>query len=273
MSKKTDLGKILYPESLSVADRRHCRRIIVAIRDELWCDHVIVACSGGIDSTVLVHALGQATRINPWPGGCISAINPDLIKLDDNKIKTTAVYLNHHLRPNEVSEEVQHVEKITKEHLSYVTPSVNLDVKKGPSLQERARDARYEALEQLASKVPSDRSYYVINIFTAHNMNDVAETKLFQFIKGRKVNGIPKKRLLNKDASAARKIFLMRPFLQFSREDIERYARCFNLTWCEDSSNKSDHYTRNKIRHHLIPWIKENINPGVINTLGRDEME
>ncbi len=274
--KKTDLGKILYPESLSIADRRHCRRMIVAVRDELWCNHAIVSCSAGIDSTVLVHALGQATRINPMrsipTGSSLPEVRSDLALLEENKIKTTAVYLNHHLRPNEVSKEAEHVEKITKESLSYVTPTIDLDIEKGLSLQERARDARYKALEKLALKIPTDQKlYYTVNIFTAHNMNDVAETKLFQFIKGRKVNGIPKKRLISKYLSD-RTIFLVRPFIKFSREDIERYARCFNLSWCEDSSNDSDFYTRNKIRHHLIPWIKENINPGIINTLGRDEL-
>ena len=262
MSKKTDLGKILYPESLSVADRRRCRRLITAVRNELCCNHAIVSCSSGIDSTVLVHALGQAVRISPW-GSSIPEI-----RLDEAKIKTTAVYLNHHLRPDEVSKEAEHVERITKEYLSYVTPAINLDVKKGPSLQEKARDARYKALEQLALSLPVTG---VINIFTAHNMNDVAETKLFQFIKGRKVNGIPKERFLTENTSYTKKVYLVRPLLKFSREDIERYARCFNLTWCEDSSNQTDSYTRNKIRHHLIPWIRENVNPGVISTLGRDE--
>jgi tRNA(Ile)-lysidine synthase len=52
-----------------------------------------------------------------------------------------------------------------------------------------------------------------------------------------------------------------------TRESIERYAKIWNLSWSEDSSNCKDKYTRNRIRNELIPWIKENVNAGIVKTL------
>lgn len=256
MIKRTDVGRIQYPQGLPLSDRRHCRRMIVAVAESLkQCEHAVVSCSAGIDSTVLVHATGQAIRIQPQnEAGRVT--------------KATAVYLNHLLRPNEVSKEVDHVEKLSQEYLSYVTPAITLDVKKGVGLQERARDARYEALELLVRKLQNEESQ-TIHIMTAHNSNDDAETKIFQFLKGKKALGISAAQSFR----SLDRVFLTRPFLKFSREDIERYAKAFHLSWCEDSSNETDAYTRNKIRHHLIPWIEENINPGVVKTLSRAVVE
>ena len=151
------------------------------------------------------------------------------------------------------------MESLTREHLTFVTPAVLLDVPSGPSLQDRARYARYKALAELAPKFSV--------VMTAHNLNDNAETKLYQFLKGQKANGIPSFRRLD-STDVLSHVYLSRPLLQFSRKDIEVYARCFRLKWCEDSSNKTDHYARNKIRHHLIPWIETNINSGIIKMLG-----
>jgi tRNA(Ile)-lysidine synthase len=105
-----------------------------------------------------------------------------------------------------------------------------------------------------------------VAVFTAHNANDDAETKLFQFLRGRKEQpGIPTTRKLNETSS----VLLVRPLLNFSRKDLERYARCFALTWCEDASNATDDYTRNKLRHHLIPWVETHVNPGFVNMLNK----
>lgn len=249
---KTDTGKIQYPAGLSASERRHCRRIIVAIAEFLRVqDEVIVACSGGIDSSVLAHATGQAMLI--LGEGATHA-------------RTSAVYLNHHLRPEAVEAEAKHVESLAAQYLSYVTPSISLDVPHGKSLEERARKARYIALSTLTAKMVADKPDIKVTVFTAHNMNDDAETKLFQFMRGRKEQpGIPTIRKLDSDPN----VVLVRPLLNFSRKDIERYAKCFNLTWFEDASNATDAHTRNKIRHHMIPWIEGNVNPGFVNMLNK----
>lgn len=243
----TDVKKIEYPVGLPVAERRLCRKIITAVSSYLVdLDVAIVSCSGGIDSTVLAHAAGQAILIRP-----------------ENKFKrntaVTAVYLNHNLRPTEIQKEAEHVESLSKRYLSYAIPAMTLDVPHGSGVQERARTARYAALLRLSRSFDST---LVVGVLTAHNRNDNAETRLFRFLKGKEASGIPRRRKLDDS-----QIDLIRPFLDFTREDIKRYAESFKLSWCEDSSNAQDHYTRNRIRHHLIPWIKENVNPGIIKTL------
>lgn len=252
--KRTDMMPIEYPKGVSISDRRHCRKMIVEVKRCLCLDFHFIACSGGLDSTVLVHAAGQALRIG-LPRN-YSGVG-DMV---------AAVYLNHHLRSEaELLKEVEHVKALSEACL--MTPALiqSLQVKKGSALQMRARDARYKALLDMASEYCNNNPGFVrptkVHIVTAHNSNDYAETKLYQFITGKEQNGIPRFRMMTD------RVGLIRPLLGFTRKDIERYARCFQLTWCEDSSNETDQYTRNKIRHHLIPWIESNINPGFVKML------
>lgn len=253
--RRTDVGRIEYLEGTNAADRRHCRSMVAAVASLfVRVDLLVVSCSGGLDSTVLTHAVSQALKIRP-------------VNNYAGKIEACAVYLNHNFRPAEVKIEAEHVDNISSKWLTFSVPAIKLNVSKGSHLQERARDARYEALLELCRRqaLQFNKSIPRIDVLTAHNLNDVVETKLFQFLKGRAVTGIPSSRRLG---NLSEMIFLARPFLNFSRKDIKRYAECFGLTWCEDSSNGTDDYTRNRIRHHLIPWIESNINPGILKTLG-----
>lgn len=250
--RKTDVGKIIYPTGLSVAQRRRARSIITAIASTFdEAQVIVVACSGGIDSTVLTHALSQALRIRPTN------------KLGQN-IVGTACYINHNLRPEENKIEIEHVTQLNS-NLSFNTPPQNGSIGYGPGIQMRAREIRYNLLHNVvlnyAEKYNSDSNG--TRLWTAHSANDQAETKLYQFIKGIKPVGIRRKYKVK----PLNKFSLERPLLDFTREDIEEYAKCFGLTWCEDSSNKTENYSRNKIRHSLIPWIKENINAGIVNSM------
>jgi tRNA(Ile)-lysidine synthetase-like protein len=248
-----DHQPILYCQGLSVSDRRLCRRIIVAVR-QAGNDSCIrvVACSGGIDSTVLVHALGQGLRIQPYNSS-------------GQRIEASAVYINHNLRKEEVLAEDKHVRDLTSQHLTFQIPSIQLQIGYEPGIQERARNARYQALVELGQTLLSDptRQSAEVAIFTGHTKNDQVETRLMSFLKGRASSGIPHHRTLSAG------IVVHRPLLGVSRAEIQRYAQCFRLTWCEDSSNSLDGYTRNKIRHHLVPWIEQHINPGLTKTLGK----
>lgn len=123
---------------------------------------------------------------------------------------------------------------------------------KGLSIQLAARELRYEWFEKLRAT----ENYRLIA--TAHHLNDNIETIIYNFIKGtgiRGLRGIP-----------VRQGNIIRPLLFASREEIEGYLNEHQLRHREDSSNASDKYTRNKIRHHLIPLMKE-INPSLENTL------
>lgn len=124
---------------------------------------------------------------------------------------------------------------------------------KGLSIQLAARELRYSWFEELRK----DQGFALIA--TAHHLNDNIETIIYNLIKGtgiRGLRGIPVKQGN-----------IIRPMLFASREEIEAFQKEKDLVYREDSSNADDKYNRNKIRHHLIPLMKE-INPALERTFG-----
>jgi tRNA(Ile)-lysidine synthase len=115
------------------------------------------------------------------------------------------------------------------------------------STQVAARELRYEWFEKIRAQHKYDY------IATAHHLNDNIETVLHNFIKGTGIKGL-RGMLVKRDR-------LIRPMLSLSQMEIEEFQKEHKLEYREDSSNALDKYTRNKIRHHLIPLIEE-INPG-----------
>jgi len=85
-------------------------------------------------------------------------------------------------------------------------------------------------------------------ILTAHHADDALETFLINFTRGTGLDGLTGIPAINEKT--------IRPLLLFSREEIEKYANENQIIWREDSSNASDNYLRNKIRHHLVPVLK-----------------
>ena len=121
-------------------------------------------------------------------------------------------------------------------------------------IEDAARTLRYRFLEETADRLRCDR------IATAHTLNDNAETVLMNLCRGagtRGLAGIPPVRGR-----------LIRPLLETDREEIETYLKAHAIPHVEDSSNASDDYTRNRIRHRLIPLLKEE-NPSVLSAISR----
>jgi tRNA(Ile)-lysidine synthetase-like protein len=195
----------------------------------------------------ILHQGPKDTQYNdPWP------------------IWVDMVYCNHFLRSDQElhdEAEVLHQLEILLgfEHERHPCP-----IDPGPGIQERARKGRYQELIDWVHGCMEHEDTWDNNcIMTGHNANDVAETKLFQFLTGRNAVGI------NKELKSfdGKECTVLRPLLSISRAEIEAYALCFGLPYHEDSSNTKDDYTRNRIRHHLIPWIEQHINPGILKTL------
>jgi tRNA(Ile)-lysidine synthase len=117
------------------------------------------------------------------------------------------------------------------------------------SIQVVARKLRYDWFRTLL--INNDYDY----ILTAHHLDDSLETFLINFTRASGLDGltgIPKQNG-----------YIIRPLLAFSRNDIESFANENNIQWREDSSNASDKYLRNKLRHDVIPILKE-LNPGLL---------
>ncbi|MBI3398253.1 MAG: tRNA lysidine(34) synthetase TilS [Deltaproteobacteria bacterium] len=207
---------------------------------------VVVGVSGGVDSVVLLHLLLQLAA--------------------EYKLSLIAAHLNHSLRGKESDRDAAFVRDLTKKlNIKFIGKKVDVKslLKKGESLQDAARKARYAFFEETAKKYKARR------IATGHNLDDQAETVIMRFLKGaglRGLSGIPPVR-----------DNYIRPLIDATRKEIERYATDNELQFVKDSSNKSIKYLRNKIRLKLMP-ILEGYNPRIrsdmarlANILARDE--
>jgi tRNA(Ile)-lysidine synthase len=190
-----------------------------------------IAVSGGIDSMVLVH-LFQHFRFEFGLLHCNFKLRGDESDADMRFIHDYAEANNLQLKIGFFE-----TEKIAKE----------MKV----SIQVAARELRYQWFYEQMEENNVDF------VATAHHLDDCLETFLINLSRGtglEGLTGIPEQN---------DKIF--RPLLPFSREEIEDYATKNNIKWREDSSNASDKYQRNKIRHLIVPVLKE-INPTFLDS-------
>ena len=190
-------------------------------------DCIICAVSGGADSVALLFAL--------------------YLLREKLGITLEAAHFNHHLRGEESNRDAEFVKDFCDRYdipLHYGEGQVRPG-KKG--LEAAARDARYAFLKRLKGKVA-----------TAHTADDNAETVLLHLIRGTGLKGL--------GAIAPVNGSVIRPMLSVTREDVEQ----FNAEWClshvEDSSNETDAFLRNRIRHHVMPLLKQE-NPRLAENL------
>ena len=114
---------------------------------------------------------------------------------------------------------------------------------------------RYEFFYEIFEKIKANK------IATAHNKNDNAETVLMNVIRGSGISGLK--------GIEPKRENLIRPLIECTREEIEEYCEENNLNPRIDKTNFENDYTRNKIRNMLIPYIKENFNPNIIEVINR----
>ena len=187
----------------------------------------LLAVSGGMDSVVmseLFHQLGLEFGI----AHCNFQLRGDESDGDEALVKTLA-----------------HKYQVPFYHIRFDTSAYTKE--RNVSVQVAARELRYEWFEQIRAENKYDY------IATAHHLNDNIETVLHNFIKGTGIKGLR--------GMLAKRDRLIRPMLSLSQEEIIAFQQECKLDYREDSSNASDKYTRNKIRHKLVPLIEE-INPG-----------
>lgn len=197
--------------------------------------------------------LKEKTLLLAISGGVDSMVMLDLFKKSDYKI--AIAHCNFQLRGAESDDDQEFVEKYAKEnnipsHIhKFDTKAFAEDYKL--SIQVAARELRYSWFHELL--VSEDYNY----ILTAHHADDNIETFLINLSRGTGLEGFTGIPTQNDK--------IVRPLLPFSREEIFNYARQHNIQWREDSSNLSDKYLRNKIRHDIVPVLKS-LNPNFLSS-------
>ena len=197
---------------------------------------LLVAISGGVDSVVLTHLCRESD------------------------LDISLAHCNFHLREEESEGDENFVLELgdaleLEVYVEHFDTQLYSEEKK-ISIQMAARELRYQWFEELRDSLGFD---YVL---TAHHADDDLETFLINLVRGtglEGLTGIPK-----------RNEFLIRPLLPFSRENIESFARNHQLSWREDSSNASSKYLRNKLRHDVIPVLRE-LNPQLLESFQKTQ--
>jgi len=205
---------------------------------------VLVACSGGVDSVVLGHALCQLRS----PLG----------------LELRLGHVHHGLRGEEADGDAAWVQALGRKWdvpvmESRVNPPELIEghsSRTRPTLQEAARRARYDALWGLAEGAG------VHHVATAHNLDDQAETVLLRLFRGAGpdgLGGIPER---SPDGR------IVRPLLGVPRSEVTRFARAEGLVWREDASNLDTKYARNRLRHDWLPGLAADFNPRLLRAIG-----
>ena len=198
---------------------------------------------------IVDNNLSGKTILVGLSGGADSSVLCDILSKIDN-IKVIAIHLNHNWRGEESKRDEKFAQNFAKQrNLEFYSEKLDKSLKK---TETNARELRYKFFENCKEKFNANA------VFLAHNKNDNTETLIYRLIKGTGPRGlisIPKVR-----------DFYYRPLLDFSREEIEHYAKENKVKFITDSSNLNTKYKRNLIREEILPKMKE-INPNVINSI------
>lgn len=201
---------------------------------------ILVGCSGGADSLALAHALKAIAPERSW--------------------SVTAAYVHHGLRPEADTE----AQELSARMRTWGMPFrvVRIDVaaearRTGRSPEEAARDARYAALNAVASELGATA------LALGHHADDQIETVLLRLTKGSALPGLLGIPMVRHQAHGPR---IVRPLLALPRTDIEAYLRRHGLEWFEDATNRDTAIPRNQLRHRVVPVLKD-LNPALPQTL------
>lgn len=199
---------------------------------------VLCAVSGGADSMCLLHLL--CSRADEWG------------------LTVFCAHFNHRLRGVESDGDEEFVRDWCREHqIPLICGGADVaeeSRRRGKGVEETARALRYEFLERAAQEVKAQR------IATAHTANDNAETVLFHMVRGaglQGVSGIP-----------PRQGMVVRPLLEVTRGQVEEYCALHGVPFVQDSTNFDEGYSRNFLRHRVIPLL-EQINPRAVEHISQ----
>ncbi len=214
------------------------KKIYNALRQHIpQGSNLLLAVSGGADSLALADGVCSL--------------------LDEGYCTAGVLHMEHGLRGEESLADAalvkdfceQRMLKFTCVHVKVQEYAVNA----GLSPEEAARKLRYIALNEQASLQKADF------IVTAHQSDDQAETVLLKLLRGSGLTGL--------SGMQVRSGKVLRPLLNLTRADLENYCRLRNIAYCNDSTNEDVAYTRNRIRHELLPYLEKHFNPAIKKAL------
>ena len=196
-------------------------------------DRVVVGVSGGADSVCLLFLLLEWQKENP--------------------LDIAVVHVNHGIRA-EAGEDARYVETICADrNLPFFLTQVDVRDRarrEKSSEEEAGRRTRYEAFDKVAAE------WGATKIAVAHNSNDRSETQLFHLFRGSGIRGLASILPVRER--------IIRPILCLERSEIEEFLAQLKIPYCKDATNDGDDYTRNRIRHHILPYAEQNIVKGCV---------
>jgi len=211
-------------------------------------DRICIAVSGGADSVALLLAVHAANNA----------------KHDSLGVGLSAAHVQHGIRAAEESEADQQFVEALCARLDIPLHIHRADIpervaRTRETIEEAARNVRYDFFTSLIARGEADA------VLTAHTLDDQAETVLMKLLRGAWTEGLSAIHpVLQLPGPRPGKI--LRPFLNTPRAEIETYLKQLNQPWREDSTNTDTAYTRNRIRHDLMPQLRE-YNPSLDQTL------
>lgn len=204
----------------------------------------LLALSGGADSVYLLHELRRR-----YP-----------------RAQLTAAHIDHGLRGADSDEDLRFCRQLcARLQVPLREARLDLDPKAG-NLEARARRGRYRALARIA------RESGLHTLLTAHHADDALETFLMRWLRGtdwRGLTGFAANAPFPLEGAEGQGLRVVRPLLGRRAEDLRAELRARGLSWREDRSNESSRFTRNRVRHQLLPWLEEVGGPGALENLHR----
>jgi len=195
-------------------------------------DRVILGVSGGADSTAMLLLFSQIRYL----------LNLQLL----------TVHINHQLRGADSDHDQEAVKKLCYElNIPLIIRKVSLP--KDGNLENEARKKRMEIFQQMM------QLYQYRKVLLAHHQHDQAETVLLNLMRGSGVTGMAGIKPVSGH--------ILHPMLCFSRKEIEELLQTAKLTWQTDSSNLDKGFSRNRVRHELIPTMRDAYNPQIVEHL------
>lgn len=214
-------------------------------------DHVIVGLSGGADSVCLLLLLEEVK--------------------EQLACTLSAVHIEHGIRGEESLADAEFVKKLCEKQeipcRIYPVDAPAFARERGIGLEEAARLLRYDCYQKEIEKIrqKSDDKKTRIHVALAHHADDNAETILFQMVRGSGLTGLcgmPPKRELTEGAD------LIRPLLGCTRAEIEAELLRRNQNFCMDATNNDVEYSRNRLRHLVMPQLAQ-VNPQAVLHISR----